>query len=151
MSIGNIPKDIRRKPTLRAQMLMGYIPTTRLEYIKNKAAQRRALANLFHACMHKLLSPIESYGETGIAMVTGDGIWYRCHPILATFVGDYPEQSLVACTQNGRCPKCTVPRGELGSHEVLRYLTNFINCACSFIYTCTGLFSPFTTTDDASL
>ena len=117
MSIGNIPKDIRRKPTQRAQMLMGYIPTTRLEYIKNKAAQRRALANLFHACMHKLLSPIESYGETGIAMVTGDGIWYRCHPILATFVGDYPEQSLVACTQNGRCPKCTVPRGELGSHE----------------------------------
>jgi hypothetical protein len=117
MSIGNIPKDIRRKPTQRAQMLMGYIPTTQLEYIKNKSAQRRALANLFHACMHKLLSPIESYGETGIAMVTGNGIWYRCHPILATFVGDYPKQSLVACTQNGRCPKCTVPRGELASHE----------------------------------
>jgi hypothetical protein len=73
MSIGNIPKDIRRKPTQRAQMLMGYIPTTQLEYIKNKSAQRRALANLFHACMHKLLSPIESYGETSIAMVTSNG------------------------------------------------------------------------------
>jgi Plavaka transposase len=117
MTIGNIPKDIRRKPTQRAQMLMGYIPTTKLKHIKNKAARRRALANLFHACMHKILSPIESYGETGIAMVTGDGVWHRCHPILATFIGDYPEQSLVACTQNGRCPKCTVPRGELGSHE----------------------------------
>lgn len=48
-------------------------------------------------------------------MATGDGIWHRCHPILATFIGDYPEQSLVACTYNGRCPKCIVPRDELES------------------------------------
>ena len=118
MSIGNIPNDIRRKPTQRAQMLMGYIPTTRLEHIKIKAAPRHALANIFHACMRKILSPIKFYGKTGIAMMTGDGTWYCCHPILATFVGDYPEQSLIACTQNGRCPKCSVPRGELGSHEI---------------------------------
>ncbi|KAI9461724.1 hypothetical protein BJY52DRAFT_1425670 [Lactarius psammicola] len=117
MSIGNIPKDIRCKPTQRAQMLMGYIPTTRLEHITNKAAQHRALANLFHACMRRILSPIETYGETGIEMATSDGIWYRCHPILATFIGDYPEQSLVTCTFNGRCPKCIVPRDELGNYE----------------------------------
>ncbi|KAI9431986.1 hypothetical protein H4582DRAFT_1821876 [Lactarius indigo] len=117
MSIGNIPKDIRRKPTCHAHMLMGYIPTTRLEQIQNKSARRRALANLFHMCMHKLLSPIKTYGETGIAMATSDGTWYRCHPIFAVFIGDYPEQSLVACTYGGRCPKCIVPKDELGSHE----------------------------------
>src|SRR6266702_864741 len=116
LSIGNIPKDLRCKPPQQAQMLMGYIPTTRLEQIKNKAARRRALANLFHSCVRKLLAPIESYGVTGIAMATGDGIWHRCHPILSTFIGDYPEQSLVACTYNGRCPKCTVPRDELGNN-----------------------------------
>ncbi|KAH8994678.1 hypothetical protein EDB86DRAFT_3064651 [Lactarius hatsudake] len=116
LSIGNIPKDIRCKPTQQAQVLIGYIPTTRLGHIKNKAAQRRALANLFHSCMRKCLSPIEFYGETGIAMATGDGIWYRCHPIFATFIGDYPEQWLVACTYNGRCPKCIVPRDELGGN-----------------------------------
>ena len=98
-------------------MLLGYIPTTRLEHIDNKAARRCALANLFHACMHKFLSPIELYGEMGIAMVTGDGIWYRCHPILATFIGDYPEQSLVVCTYNGTCPKCIVPRDELENYS----------------------------------
>ena len=117
MTIGNIPKDIRSKPTQRAQMLMGYIPSTGLKHIRNKAARRRALANLFHACMRKILSPIRSCGETGIAMATGDGVWYRCHPILATFIGNYLEQSLVACTYNGRCPKCTVPRNELGSYD----------------------------------
>ena len=115
LTIGNIPKAIRSKPTQQAQMLMGYIPTTRLKHMKNKSSQCRALANLFHACIHKVLEPIESYGETGIAMVTGDGTWYRCHPILATFIGDYPEQSLVACTKNGRCPKCVVPRDEIAN------------------------------------
>jgi hypothetical protein len=109
MSIGNIPKDICSKPTQRAQMLLGYIPTTRLEHIKNKAGWHCTLANLFHACMHKILLGIKHYGKTGIAMATRDGIWYRCHPILAMFVGNYPEQSLVACTPYGRCPKCSVP------------------------------------------
>ena len=108
MSIGNIPKDICNKPMQHAQMLLGYIPTTQLEQIKNKVGQRHALANLFHACMLKILSPIEQYGETGIAMATRDGVWYRCHPILAMFVGNYPKQSLVACTHYRRCPKCTV-------------------------------------------
>ena len=116
MTIGNLPRAIRNKPTLQAQMLIGYIPTTRLKHIKNKAARRRALANLFHFCMHKVLLPIESYGVTGVAMATGDGTWYRCHPILATFIGDYPEQSLVACTPSGRCPKCSISRDEIGSN-----------------------------------
>ncbi|KAH8977942.1 hypothetical protein EDB86DRAFT_2837195 [Lactarius hatsudake] len=53
---------------------------------------------LFHA-------PIASHSETGIAMMSGDGVWHRCHPIFAMFVGDYPEQVLVTCTFNGRCPK----------------------------------------------
>ena len=109
LTISNIPKAICNKPNQHAQLLMGYIPTTRLKNIKNKAARRRALVNLFHSCMRKLLSPIESYGETGIAMSTGNGIWYHCHPILAMFIGDYLEQTLVTCTLNGRCPKCLVP------------------------------------------
>ena len=75
MTIGNIPKDIRRKPSRHAQLLIGYIPTTKLGGITNKAARRRALANLFHACMQNVLGPISSYGETGIPMMSGDGVW----------------------------------------------------------------------------
>ena len=115
LTIGNIPKDIRRKPSRRAQMLIAYIPTTKLEGIPNKAGRRRAIANLYHACMRVILDPIAAYGETGIEMVGGDGIWRRCHPIFALFVGDYPEQVLVACTYGSRCPKCLVPPDELGS------------------------------------
>ena len=97
LTIGNIPKGIRRKLSCHAQILIGYIPTTSLGSIMNKAARRRALGNLFHACMEKVLAPIASCGEQGVAMMSADGVWRRCHPILAAFVGDYPEQALVTC------------------------------------------------------
>ncbi|KAH9040246.1 hypothetical protein EDB84DRAFT_1647334 [Lactarius hengduanensis] len=91
LTIGNIPKHIRQKPSRHAQMLIGYIPTTRLEGIGNKSARHCALANLFHFCMRFLLAPIASHGKMGVAMMSGDGIWRRCHPVFAMFVGDYPE------------------------------------------------------------
>jgi hypothetical protein len=114
LTIGNILKDTRRKPSRRTQVLIGYIPTTKLETISNKAARRRALANLFHSCMQSVLAPIISCGEAGVPMMSGDGIWRRCHTIVAVFVGDYPEQALVTCTYNGRCAKCLVPLDQLG-------------------------------------
>lgn len=114
LTIGNIRKDVRRKPSRHAQILVGYIPTTRLEHVKNLAARRRALANMFHSCMRAIVAPLTSYGETGVAMMSGDSVWRRCHPILAAYIGDYPEQVLVTCTYSGRCPKCTVPMDQLG-------------------------------------
>jgi hypothetical protein len=115
LTIGNIPKAIRRKPSRHAQMLLAYIPTTKFEGIGNNAGRRRAIANLYHGCMQAILGPIATVGETGLEMMSGDGIWRRCHPILASFVGDYPEQVLVTCTYSGRCPKCLVPPDKLGS------------------------------------
>ena len=117
LTIGNIPKDICRKSSRHAHILIGYIPSTKLAGIGNKTAQCRALANLFHACMGAILEPINYYGEMGVPMMSGNGVWWRCHPILAAFVGDYPEQALVTCTYNGRCSKCKVPRDQLGEYE----------------------------------
>ncbi|KAI0059312.1 hypothetical protein BV25DRAFT_1908757 [Artomyces pyxidatus] len=114
MTIGNIPKDIRRKPSRRAQVLLGYLPTSRLDHITNDAARRRALGNLFHACMSRILAPIKGPGIHGVEMTSGDGATRRCHPIFAIFVGDYPEQCLVACTKQTLCPKGTTPNSELG-------------------------------------
>ena len=114
MIIGNIPKEIRWKLSHCAQMLIGYIPTTKLETIRNKAAHCRAITNVFHFCMQTLLEPITSHGKSGLLMMSSDGVWHRCHPILSNFIGDYPEQSLVTCTYYGECPKCEVPVDWLG-------------------------------------
>ena len=67
--------------------------------------------------MNAALGPIAPYGETGVEMMSGDGVWRRCHPVFAIFIGDYPEQALVTCTYNGRCSKCTVAPGQLGEYQ----------------------------------
>ena len=115
ITIGNIPKAIRCKPSRHAQLLIAYLPVSKLRCLTSEASRRHALANIFHLCMQTIVAPISVYGETGIAMMSGDGGWRRCHPIFAAFVGDYPEQTLVTCTYNGQCPKCIVPADELGA------------------------------------
>lgn len=115
MTIGNLPKDIRCKPSRRSQILLAYLPTSRLLHIHNKAARRRTLANLFHACMSRVLAPLVRAGLDGIQITSSDGVIRRGHPILATYVGDYPEQLLVTGCKNGECPKCNVTREALGS------------------------------------
>jgi len=72
LTIGNIPKDIHQKPLWHAQLLIAYLPTTKLGGISNKSAQHHALANLFHACIGNILDLITSHGETGVPMMSSD-------------------------------------------------------------------------------
>ncbi|KAG2088158.1 uncharacterized protein F5147DRAFT_781078 [Suillus discolor] len=114
MTIGNIPKDIRQKPSCQAHVLLAYLPTTRLEHITNKAARRQMLANLYHACVGRVLAPLTAAGINGINMRSGDGIMRRGHPLFACFAGDYPEQVLATGVKTTQCPNCDVPSDELG-------------------------------------
>ena len=114
MTLGNLPKEIRCKPSRRGQILLAYLPTTRLQHITNKASRRRMLANLFHACMSRVLEPLATVGDTGMPLASGDGVVRRGHPILAVYVGDYPEQVLVTGCKTGECPKCPISRDEVG-------------------------------------
>ncbi|GJF00963.1 hypothetical protein PsYK624_172670 [Phanerochaete sordida] len=125
LTIGNLPKDVRSKPSRGAQVLLAYLPTTKLEHIRNKSARRRTQSNLFHACMRRILGALEQAGLDGLSMVSGDGVTRRVHPLYAAYVGDYPEQVLVTCTKSGECPVCTQPRdslGELGEKHPTRAL-----------------------------
>ncbi|KAJ3846903.1 hypothetical protein EV368DRAFT_76920 [Lentinula lateritia] len=107
LTIGNLPKEIRRKPSHQGQILLVYLPTSKLAHITNKAQWCRTVANLFHACMTHLV-------VHGINMRSGDGVKRRCHPILAAYVGDYPEQILVTCAYSGDCPVCMSTEEDLG-------------------------------------
>ncbi|KAK7017889.1 hypothetical protein VNI00_018532 [Paramarasmius palmivorus] len=114
MTIGNLPKFIRRKPSRFAQILIAYLPTTKLNHIKVKASRRRVIANIFHTCMSFVLQPLIPAGEKGMNLTSGDGAVRRGFPVYSVFVGDYPEQLLVSCLKNGDCPIGVVKREELG-------------------------------------
>ncbi|KAI1788558.1 hypothetical protein LXA43DRAFT_1063534 [Ganoderma leucocontextum] len=79
------------------------------------ASRRRALANLFHKCMVTIVKPLIQAGVHGIKVISGDGVARRGHPVFAMYIGDYPEQLLVTCCKTGTCPKCNIPRDEVGA------------------------------------
>ncbi|KAG1722754.1 hypothetical protein EDB19DRAFT_1898159 [Suillus lakei] len=130
LTIGNIPKEIHHKPSWHAHVLLAYLPTTCLEHITNKALHCRSAANLYHACMARVLLPLENAGLDGLAMCSGDGISHHCHPLFACFVGDYPEQVLASTVNTTECPKCDIPPNELESSTVafeIRDLDNVLD------------------------
>ncbi|KAG8729242.1 hypothetical protein FRC10_004158, partial [Ceratobasidium sp. 414] len=114
MSIGNISKDIRRRPSERAMLLIGYLPVASLSHISNPEERRERRWQLFHTCMESILEPLKELSLEGEEMLCADGGVRRIHPILAAYIADYPEQCTVTCVRESRCPICWVPTDERG-------------------------------------
>jgi hypothetical protein len=115
LTIGNIPKHIRSKPSHQAQILLGYLSTACFEHILGEVSCCCAVAAVYHATVTCIIQPIILLGESGIHMARENGTMYCCHPIFAISVSDYPEQCLVTPTINGECPTGTTPYDKLGN------------------------------------
>ncbi|KAG1893712.1 uncharacterized protein F5891DRAFT_1131171 [Suillus fuscotomentosus] len=133
-------------PSRHAHILLAYLPTTRLEHITNKASRCCTIANLYHACMSRILAPLKTAGIDGLQMSSGDGVQRHCHPLFACFSGDYPEQLLATGVKTMECLKCDIPTEELGSntapfdicdlHAVLDALARFDDGDLVFMQAC---------------
>ena len=116
LTIGNISKHIRRQPSSHASILIGYIPVTKLTCF-SEGARANAQHRLFHQAMRTLLHPLIAAGQNGVLMTCADAKIRKIFPILAAYVADYPEQCLVVCCNENRCPKCTVWWTERGENK----------------------------------
>ncbi|KAG8218030.1 hypothetical protein J3R82DRAFT_6233 [Butyriboletus roseoflavus] len=56
-------------------------------------------------------------GLEGAKMVCADGLVRQVYPILATFIGDYPKQCLIAYCAENHCPKCHVPADQCSANS----------------------------------
>lgn len=115
LTLGNIPRALRRKPSQQACVLLAYLPVEKLN--KDKLIQREATGRyhrLFHEAMRQVMAPLITAGKDGVEMASADGEVRRVHPILASYVADFPEQCLVTCCKYGTCPKCRVPSTNFG-------------------------------------
>lgn len=106
ITIGNIDKQTRRRPSSRATVLLGYIPVAKLEIFSAK--KRSAVGHqLFHDCMRTMLQSLKKAGQDGVTMDCSDGFVRKMYLILAAYIADYPEQCLVCCCGESSCPGCT--------------------------------------------
>ncbi|KAG1743579.1 uncharacterized protein EDB91DRAFT_1247079 [Suillus paluster] len=119
LTIGNISKSIRRKPSFRTQKLIGHLPTVSLDGNDLSTDNARLIrTQLFHYAMGVITSTLRTLSPTdGIELTSGDGVVRLGFPVVAAYVADYPEQALVTCTRYSQtCPKCFVSKDELGEH-----------------------------------
>ena len=114
LTLGNLPKSIRRKPSQHACVLIGYLSVDKINRTQLTKQEHRARnQRLFHESMRVILAPLKKAGKEGVDMTGGDGCVRKVYPILASYVADYPEQCLVSCSKYGTCPKCQCPADKL--------------------------------------
>lgn len=116
LTIGNISKEIRRMPSAHATVLLGYLPVGKFECFSDNA-RKIARYQTFHTCVAKVLGTLKEAGSQGVDMVCADAKTRQVWPILAAYVADYPEQCLVACCMENRCPIGQIHPDLCGSHQ----------------------------------
>ncbi|CAE6448234.1 unnamed protein product [Rhizoctonia solani] len=68
--------------------------------------------------MRIILEPLEKAGQDGVEMECGDGFVRHCFPILAAYIADNPEQTMIAGCRRNRCYRCTVGRDNRGDFPI---------------------------------
>ena len=74
LTLGNIPRAIRRRPSEHACILLGYLPVSKVSRVGlTKREHKARTQRIFHAAMRLIVSPLIKAGKEGIEVTSGDG------------------------------------------------------------------------------
>jgi hypothetical protein len=105
LSIGNIAAKVRNTPSKNAWMIIAYLPVVDfVEGVDNSTRNSTLINRLFHECMEYLTKPLIGPGNHGIKWSDSFGDMRSCYPFIAAYLGDHPEQALIACSPQNVSP-----------------------------------------------
>jgi hypothetical protein len=110
LTFGNIQKDICRTPHKHAWILVGLIPCP------PKGAKN--IDEAWHCVVGTVLFQLRHLDITGPGLKwdCADGFQRQCYPLLAAWVGDYPEQVTMAQVSYGLSRMCEISKGAPMGH-----------------------------------
>jgi hypothetical protein len=74
LTIGNISKSIRRKPTKGASMVIGYLPVDSFKDISDDNLRIRLKGELLHRSLEAIFEPLKTTSKEGVPMWCADGV-----------------------------------------------------------------------------
>ncbi|KAG9091640.1 hypothetical protein FRC06_000483, partial [Ceratobasidium sp. 370] len=135
ISLANINKSVRRKPSMRATTLLAYLPVEKYGHVTDPELRSRLRNDLTHRAMEKVMEPLKVASKEGVVALCADGRYRKAYPIVAASMLDFKEQCTMACIIESGCPKCKQQfegRGDYGNPAPPR--TNFETLSALYAY-----------------
>ena len=115
MSLGNLPMNLQSSPSTGSWIPIAYLPHCEWETVlsstqKDDTFHGICTSCLFHQALKHALLPLKEAGRAGVQMVDGHGDMRHCFPLLAAYLGDYPEQIHVNIAPYDASPVTTATR-----------------------------------------
>jgi hypothetical protein len=134
MTIGNIKRSTRTKPSTYSTVLLALLPVPfKLKALGHKARAAQVSRNreVLQEVLQQVLEPLHDAGRLGKDAKCSDKHQRRCFPRLAGWIADYPEQCDIAGVNGNCCPWCECPAsdfGQLESEYPVRDFRNYSAC-----------------------
>ena len=122
MSLANIKKETRNKPTCHAWLLVAMLPVTKFPdtHFEGKTVQGKMPGILrrllFHRCLKIVLRPLHVEHRHILIGADAEGEKRRFFLILIAWLADIEEQWLLAGLAQTSCPRCMSCESQFGDH-----------------------------------
>ena len=120
MSVGNIPSKHRNKPLTAAWRLLALLPIRPKRASGSKTNindEKTSALETVQMVLDKVLGELHSLWNNGMRITCPDGKIRIGHPVMAGWLGDYPEYIKLFTSSYMSCPTCITPRHEMDAHS----------------------------------
>ena len=124
LSLVNIHAGVRMKSTSNSFALVAYLPIPKFHNVSS-VIQAVLSACIFHFSISIVMKNLMVANEEGKIMPNPERNLQMIHTSLVSWITDYPEQLLIACTSSKNSPISLATAKDFGQHTPLPHRTRY--------------------------